>query len=248
MAGDNIATNTMPRARNITKQQFGRIVALHPTYKRSGNGSIVWNCKCDCGNLVAVALDSLVGGNTKSCGCLVNDTSRRIGQKNAKDYAGWRFGRLTAQRTIGTNRHGVTWKCRCDCGKYTNVYVANLINGSTKSCGCLRSELITQRGFNYRAAQGFGNGAVNQRERYTSEYKEWRWKVFERDCFTCRACGQVGRRLAAHHVKDFSTNASLRLCVANGKTLCEECHCTFHNKYGNHCSVNEYLEFVGEHT
>jgi len=236
----------MPKAKNVTGQRFGRIVALHPTYKRSSNGSIIWNCKCDCGNLVAIALDSLVSGNTRSCGCLVNDTSRRIGQKNAKDYAGQCFGRLTAQYAIGANKCGITWKCKCDCGKYTNVYVANLINGSTKSCGCLRSELITQRGFNYRRAQGFGSGDINQRERYTSEYRGWRCKVFERDHFTCRACGHIGGQLAAHHVKNFSANVSLRLCVANGKTLCENCHRAFHGRYGYHCGVNEYLEFVKE--
>lgn len=30
----------------------------------------MWKCKCDCGNLVEVASNSLISGGTKSCGCL----------------------------------------------------------------------------------------------------------------------------------------------------------------------------------
>lgn len=32
------------------------------------------------------------------------------------------------------------WICRCDCGKIVSVVGASLLNGTTKSCGCLREE------------------------------------------------------------------------------------------------------------
>lgn len=54
---------------DITNQRFGRLVALYPTDKRS-SGSIVWHCKCDCGNECDVRLISLTEGNTTSCGCV----------------------------------------------------------------------------------------------------------------------------------------------------------------------------------
>lgn len=59
-----------------------------------------------------------------------------------KDVTGRRFGRLvvvgiTSQRY---HRH-VVWRCRCDCGKETLVPSLSLLNGDTRSCGCLHSDV-----------------------------------------------------------------------------------------------------------
>lgn len=37
------------------------------------------------------------------------------------------------------------WWCRCQCGSERWVHQSGLINGSSKSCGCLDIELITKR-------------------------------------------------------------------------------------------------------
>ena len=34
----------------------------------------------------------------------------------------------------------IVWRCRCDCGKETLATESNLVNGTRKSCGCLRKE------------------------------------------------------------------------------------------------------------
>ena len=56
-----------------------------------------------------------------------------------------RFGRLTVTEyagihitPCGTRRK--MWKCLCDCGKEVVVAENNLKNGTTKSCGCWKSE------------------------------------------------------------------------------------------------------------
>ena len=36
------------------------------------------------------------------------------------------------------------WRCRCDCGRITEVYQSNLTSGRTKSCGCLGERLRRQ--------------------------------------------------------------------------------------------------------
>ena len=59
--------------KNLTGQRFGRLTAVEPTEKRRGS-SVVWKCQCDCGNESLVRADSLVRGNTKSCGCLRRKT------------------------------------------------------------------------------------------------------------------------------------------------------------------------------
>lgn len=58
-----------------------------------------------------------------------------------KDLAGRRFGRLAAKKITGSNRHRQTqWECLCDCGNTVIVGSPHLLNGNTKSCGCLQEE------------------------------------------------------------------------------------------------------------
>ena len=56
---------------DLTGQKFGKLVALHPTEKRFKR-SVVWVCKCECGNEKEVPARDLKSGNTSSCGCLRN--------------------------------------------------------------------------------------------------------------------------------------------------------------------------------
>lgn len=56
---------------DLTGQRFGKLVALEPTDKKCGT-SIIWKCKCDCGNLAYIPAKSLGYGETNSCGCLTS--------------------------------------------------------------------------------------------------------------------------------------------------------------------------------
>lgn len=55
--------------RDITGQKFRRLTALYPTEKRSGKGSIVWRCRCECGNELDVSYNNLLYTGMQSCGC-----------------------------------------------------------------------------------------------------------------------------------------------------------------------------------
>lgn len=57
------------------------------------------------------------------------------------DLTGKRFGRLVVLNKQGHKGKDIAWKCKCDCGKETIVSVTNLLNNSTKSCGCLAREI-----------------------------------------------------------------------------------------------------------
>lgn len=57
-----------------------------------------------------------------------------------KNLAGYRFGRLVAIGLEPSKPHNATWLCLCDCGEMTVVRSDNLLNGHTKSCGCLMRE------------------------------------------------------------------------------------------------------------
>lgn len=66
---------------------------------------------------------------------------------------------------------------------------------------------------------------LNHRDKHGSAAdREWRTAVFQRDDFTCQDCGQRGGRLQAHHIEPYKASPELRHVLANGLTLCVECH------------------------
>lgn len=62
------------------------------------------------------------------------------------DLTGKRFGRLVVQYLIGRGLDGkggpLLWQCVCDCGRQTAVRNHCLKSGHTKSCSCLRDEIL----------------------------------------------------------------------------------------------------------
>lgn len=55
--------------KDLTGQRFGKLLVLSETSKRDDNGSIVWKCKCDCGNIIETTSKRLVNKLIISCGC-----------------------------------------------------------------------------------------------------------------------------------------------------------------------------------
>lgn len=84
------------------------------------------------------------------------------------------------------------------------------------------------------------------RTRGYKEYEEWRFKVFERDKFSCRLCrDDQGGNLEAHHIYNYSEHEELRLEVSNGITFCEDCHKEFHKIYGyRNNDIEQLNEFL----
>jgi len=60
--------NGKKRAKDLIGKRFGKLVVLEKTEKRC-SGSVVWKCKCDCGNITYVIGANLMYGHTRSCGC-----------------------------------------------------------------------------------------------------------------------------------------------------------------------------------
>lgn len=67
--------------------------------------------------------------------------------KKSQDLTGRPFGYYTAICQDGCDSQGVPyWLCRCRCGNEKRVRVYDLLDGSTKSCGCLQRERRTTHG------------------------------------------------------------------------------------------------------
>lgn len=124
----------MGKALDMVGKRFGRLVVL----ERAGNAGAcaAWKCRCDCGNEIVTNGSCLRRGQTRSCGCLVED--------RVMDLTGQRFGMLTVLERAGHKRNRVAWRCRCDCGKEVIVCALDLRNGSKKSCGCMKGAWIAK--------------------------------------------------------------------------------------------------------
>lgn len=57
------------------------------------------------------------------------------------DLTGRKFGKLTVIERNGSDKHKkAQWLCKCDCGDKITTTGVYLLNGDTKSCGCLQEE------------------------------------------------------------------------------------------------------------
>lgn len=88
---------------DLTNQRFGKLFVVKSTDKRGGS-SIMWECVCDCGNIINVRGNSLRSGNTKSCGCLQKEIRRKLstihGMSYTKEYNNMLNRRRREQRKI----------------------------------------------------------------------------------------------------------------------------------------------------
>lgn len=55
---------------DLTGCVFGRLIVLEPTDKRDSSGSIIWKCRCDCGNITYASVHDLNRQHKLSCGCM----------------------------------------------------------------------------------------------------------------------------------------------------------------------------------
>jgi hypothetical protein len=145
-AGVQLRTRGQHRRIDATGHRYGRLTAISDTGVRRHNSSI-WLWLCDCGNTTEVPLNAVRQGNTTSCGCY---RLQQLNKACANDLTGQTFGRLTAikpiRNSLKTNgaKGSLVWQFRCTCGNLHQAEGRLVKSGHIQSCGCLRSERISQ--------------------------------------------------------------------------------------------------------
>ncbi len=91
-------------------------------------GNSYWKCRCSCGAVKRVHSYTLRNKLSLNCG---------NGAHKVTDLTNKKFGELEVLKYIGN----MYWLCKCSCGSYKAIRGCNLINGSTKSCGCKTDEI-----------------------------------------------------------------------------------------------------------
>ena len=116
----------MSRTKDISGRRFGMLTAIHPTEKRK-RYSVIWECRCDCGNTIEASVQDLDKSDRTSCGCFRD-----------RNLTGNRYGRLTVLKKLSPYGRA-RWMCQCDCGKQKAIPQDVLLSGHSKSCGaCMR--------------------------------------------------------------------------------------------------------------
>lgn len=159
-----------------TGKKYGRLLVTKKldTYK---NGHPDFECLCDCGNKVIVNSDCLRDkGGTKSCGCLNKENAKKMGESKFQDLVGQKFGRLyVSSLNSHPNKGMYLWNCKCDCGNDIIVPTNKLKSGNTQSCGCLKSEVTSER-FGYDLTnKRFGRVTVLFKNKENTSYNVRSW-------------------------------------------------------------------------
>lgn len=100
---------------------------------------------------------------------------------DVSNYIGKQYGKLKIIEYAGKSKNNNhKFLCRCDCGRITEVLLCNILNGKTKSCGCLKSNLIIKRNTKhnlsysplYKIYMGIKNRCYNSKDPNYKKYGE----------------------------------------------------------------------------
>ena len=128
----------MPAKKNLIGQTFGKLLVIEETSLRK-NKSVVWKCKCECGNEVLYSTKELRSDGLIQCPkCGYN---RKPKTNLTEDIIGKKFNHLTVLSKTDMKQSGkILYACKCDCGNNKICYVTrtDLISEHTQSCGCIK--------------------------------------------------------------------------------------------------------------
>lgn len=230
------------RRENLTGKRFDRLLVQ----KLASINPPMWQCLCNCQQLINVRSGDLLRGNTTSCGCKKKEYYKS--HALLKDLTGQIFGRLTVLSLSHFEKYETFWNCECVCNNLKLVKGCNLRRGHTKSCGCLDIEVRKDRigdknnKWNPNLTDEEREKQKKHRRPYNSKYKEWRRSVLLKDNYTCQISGLKNKKFRVHHVASWACNSELRYEISNGITLCKEIHDLFHHIYGRKCNNRLEIE------
>lgn len=134
----------------MVSKRFGRLTVVRYAPEV---GKYHVECVCSCGNVFTTSQYNLIGGSTRSCGCLAQENRAASGARNAFDLTGRVFGMLTAlERTSAPGEcKTVKWRFRCVCGREKVLGGCYVTCGQIVSCGCAVGTIVRAASFRKRS-------------------------------------------------------------------------------------------------
>jgi len=156
--------------KDITGQKFNRLVALYDTGERARNRSVIWMCRCECGNEIAVAYSDLLYSNMRSCGCKKKEYAEKLPDM-LTHVSGTSIDMLKSKKVPKNNTTGVkgVYLIR---GKYVAKIVfqkkAYYLGTYEKFEDAVQARKIAEEGINGSVIAYYNNWKVK-----AEEDKEW---------------------------------------------------------------------------
>lgn len=122
--------------------KFGMLTVTNMIYDPIRKQYSKCECICDCGNKIIRSASKLRNRKSDidaSCGCNIKGS---IHEKSDKLVIGTKVNKLTILESIWDEIPKL--KCKCDCGNEIILRRYDVLNGHTKSCGCLQKETMTE--------------------------------------------------------------------------------------------------------
>lgn len=209
------------------KTKLGSEVIKHTPNSRINR----WTVLCGCCNSEYFA----IGTSLLSGGALLCHSCKPIFKKYGyKTLINIKFNRWT---TIGRdttyNYRHAKFICKCNCGTIRSVKLSSLLSEKSKSCGCLKIELLINPDSEDRKSD------YHSRERSSKRQSLTRY-IYKRDNYRCKICNS-NKKLNAHHINGWHWYKDGRFEETNLITLCNKCHKNFHHKYGTKNNTKEQL-------
>ena len=156
----------MPAKINLLNQQIGDLLVIKETNKRK-NKSIVWECRCKCGNIEEFSTKEL--RNDGIIQCHQCGSNRKPQTNLIENIIGKKFNHLTViEKTEKRSGGKIVYRCICDCEKQSEVFTTktDLENNHTTSCGCSKRKYSIGNIINNREIIGYVGSKYNDGHYY----------------------------------------------------------------------------------
>ena len=146
---------------NIAGRKFHYLTTLYPTPRRTETGSVIWHCRCDCGNEKDVSYNELMYSNSQSCGCKKLENNQKL-QEQLIHVAGTSVDMLKSKKLPKNNSTGVRGVYRVKTKYIAKITLQN------------RQYQLGTYGRIEDAAQARREAEISLNETFVAYYEKWR--------------------------------------------------------------------------
>lgn len=178
---------------DLTGKRFGRLTVIEDV-GRDKWGSVTWRCLCDCGKQSIVPSGSLMRKTTTSCGCFHKESTS---MNRSNKLLGMTFGYLRVVSREGSNsRRKSLWRCKCVCGNEVIKVGVDLVSGNTKSCGCMKANMISESLNVWSSRADMYNSPINNESVYFGKIPSCDNPGLTREGIVTVSCKLCGKRFS----------------------------------------------------
>lgn len=219
--------------------KYKSFIVIEPIKK---NGIVYWKCKCeDCGYERLIQATKLRNGRFSLCDC-----DSKHGRNYPRNHEGEHHYMWTIMERVYNGKKPVHHRCVCDCGNERVIAINTIIQGKSKSCGCVGFHNIKEyiinvkkQPYNIAAFEELYNRYLNNAQKRGMVFhlsKEEFGILIKDNCFYCGSEPNTNHNLKRRSEVDntYLYNGIDRIdnskgyTVDNAVTCCKKCNLMKH--------------------